>query len=388
MHKDHIIIKILLLISSIQPGDMNQGNSTLEALSANASIEIFDIDANKPPEAARLEYLDKIKNIPQKTKYITLAMGEKGMILFKYLSEAGAIDNSRSYNCLSVHQYFDVFAELKLDHIIVPEATIDKIEKQKVIDDFPNKTFTFASLGSHPSLKELKKSYNNWSNPDKPDLNGSYIIIMMPGDAPDASNKIHYFTKTSAKELFHYIHKLWEDRGRQDKIIIQNGPRTGKYDPQTEKVIGTHEYLKDQDPSRAIDYISTYFTELFSGMDYSFFNFAFEIDGDKKKVISFFDSLLYLAQLNDNIFILPGDSVSLIGQIPLYLPSNRIILFKTSSMNENHEKIFNLAFKRNYISYFSSNGKIVMPAKIGYRTEDDSTKVAKDIMIGYIKKFK
>ncbi|MCT4634710.1 MAG: hypothetical protein N4A31_00480 [Rickettsiales bacterium] len=376
------MIKILLLVSSIHVGDLNQGDAIVKALSNKSKIETLSIDANQSQEDAREEYLAKLKTIPENDKYITIAVGEKGMELFKYLSDTNSINNKKSYNCLVIHQYFNIFPKLKLNHLIIPEAVVDTPDKKRVINSFPKHTLVFASLGNNLSKKELKLAYDNWKDPNKPSLDKDYIIIMMPGDAPDSSNKMHYFTKESAKELFNNIYKLWVDQGKKHKIIIQNGPRTGKYSPETAKIIANHEYKLGDDPSTAIDDVSRYFVQLFQEMDYSFFNFAIEINGKNRRAISFYNPLLYLAMQNNNIFIIPGASVSSIGQVPLYLPSNRVILFKPSSMNDSHNAIFNLAFKHNYLSYFSSNGEIITPKVITKRSDDDVSLVAKEILIG------
>lgn len=376
------MIKILLLVSSIHVGDLNQGDAIVKALSNKSTIETLSIDANQSQEDAREEYLAKLKIIPENNKYITLAVGEKGMELFKYLSDTNSINNKKSYNCLVIHQYFNIFSELKLNHLIIPEAVVDTPDKKRVINNFPKHTLVFASLGNNLSKEELKLTYDNWKDPNKPSLDKDYIIIMMPGDAPDSSNKMHYFTKESAKELFNNVYKLWADKGRQHKIIIQNGPRTGKHSPKTGEIIAKHEYNLGEDPLIAIDEVSKYFVQLFQEMDYSFFNFAIEIDGKKRRTISFYNPLLYLAMQRNNIFIIPGASISSIGQVPLYLPSNRVILFKPSSMNDSHNAIFNLAFKHNYLSYFSSNGEVITPKVITKRSEDDASLVAKDLLIG------
>lgn len=379
------MIKILLLVSSIHVGDLSQADAIIKALSSKYTIERLNIDANQSLEAAREEYLSKLEIIPENEKYITIAVGEKGMELLKYLSDADSINNKKSYNCLVIHQYFNQLSELSLDHIIIPEAVINNDAKKKVIDKLSKHTLVFAPLGNNLSREELKLTYDHWKDPNKPSLDKDYIIIMMPGDAPDPSNKMHYFTKQSAKKLFNNIYKLWVENGRKHKIIIQNGPRTGKYSPKTTEIIANHEYKLGEDPSTAIDDVSKYFVQLFQEMDYSFFNFAIEIDGKNRRTISFYNPLLYLATQRNNIFIISGASISSVGQVPLYLPSNRVILFKPSSMNDSHNTIFNLAFKRNYLSYFSSTGEVILPKVIGKRSDDDASLVAKDILGGFSK---
>ena len=162
---------------------------------------------------------------------------------------------------------------------------------------------------------------------------------MLPGDAPDSNNKIKYFTKNSAKELFNNIYELWKNSGSKHKIIIHNGPRTGKYDQSTGKIDSNHEDNKT-------DKISEYFIELLnsSKMEFSFFNFNFESDGLIKKSNSIYKQMLYIAKTKDkdNYFIIPGESVSMIGQVPLYIKSDKVILFKSTSMNQEHELVANL----------------------------------------------
>lgn len=382
------MLKILILVSSLHTGDSAQMEEILKAFSkANQKVETYRIDSNQDFKIAKTEYQNKAKLIPSKDKYITLAIGEEGMKLLDYLENSNSLDYSRSYTCLCIHQYFTEIAKLKLDQIIVPEITIDKPEEKKVINKIPNVTYVFTPLGDHPTEAELKTSFDNWAN--KPPLNRKYIIVMLAGDAPDGSNNMKYFTKASAKQLFQFVHKLWSDNNKQHIIIVENGPRTGKFNPTTGEIISTHEYSPGQNPEMAVDYISNYFIELLktSKMNYEFYNFAVEIDENKRKSISYHKALLYLAEQPGNFFILPGDSVSSIGQIPLYLTSDKIILFKPSSMNEDHTQVVDLAFKKNYLSYFSDNGEIIMPTNITKRNEDDSSLVIKSILQGYSNKF-
>jgi hypothetical protein len=118
---------------------------------------------------------------------------------------------------------------------------------------------------------------------------------------------------------------------------------------------------------------------------HQFFNFAFVVSEGNKKPISVFNQLLYLAQSNgENFFIIPGESVSMLGQIPLYMFSQKAIVFKPSSMNSDHEVIFQKAFLQNFASYFDDNGKVIFPEQNIKRAMDDSALIAHDLIEGYI----
>ncbi len=57
-------------------------------------------------------------------------------------------------------------------------------------------------------------------------------------------------------------------------------------------------------------------------------------------------------------------------------------------MNKTDESILNLAIAMGYLSYFTADYQIITLKIISKRTEDDSIKVAADIVIGYKDKFR
>ncbi len=377
-----MIGKIILLVSSLNVGDISQSQ-----VLTNSEGIIIDVSN----ASAQDDYLAAISKIPLQDPYVNLAIGEKGMEFLKILTQKKLLDEKHSYSILMIHQYSDAFADISIDHIIVPEVTIDTDHKWQIIKKFKHRTLTFAVLSNNPSEAALKSAYDTWDIANKPDLNSKYIIVMMPGDAPDAAGNIRYFTEESASKLLNDIHKLWQKLGKQHTLLIMNGLRTGKHDPKTGKISCTHEYLKGSDASTALDHISRYFIKQLktSEMKYHFYNFAFEVDGSIKKTITAFPQLLYLAEQNDNYFILPGGSVSLMGQIPLYLPAYKIIVFQPSSMNEAHKAIMHKAFRRSYLSYFSEDGEVIVPKDPTMkRTEGDNAVIVRDLAHGYREKFK
>ena len=380
-----MLIKILVLCSALNAGDVSHSKAVLEAISNNnITVQKYEIDASKPADFVEKEYKVATEQIGG-GKYITFAVGEKAMGALDDLAKSNALDTKHSYTALGIHQYFDTISKLQLNYIDIPEATLDTKAKLGVISKIPAKTLTFAVPANNPTPQILKESYDNWDTKDKPSLGGKYIIVMLPGDAPDQSGKMQYYTTQSNKTLFDDVQKLWKKLGPDYKVIVQNGPRTGKHDSTTGKIACLHEYKNGEDSKIAVDKISQQFIDDLraAGIDHSFYNFAFELDGDKKRVVSYFNQLLYLAQNSNSYFVLPGESVSMLGQIPLYIESDRIIAFQPSSMNSAHKSIFDLAVGRSYISYFGDDGRIAPAKKRIKRQGDDAVDVAKDMLSGY-----
>lgn len=365
--------KIIFLFSKVNIGDVANANSIFNKLLKKSNIkERVDIDVNEDFNLIA----DKYSSIKQKD--IVFAVGEKAMGFLNYLHKNELIDKQESKIAAIIHQYDERIKEVPLDYISLPEVVIDSEEKKNIINNISSSTLTFSVPTNNPSIELLKQSYDNWNIANKPSLEHSYIIVMLPGDAPDSKNNMQFFTKESADFLFEDIKNLWINKASKHKIVIHNGPRTGRYDSNSGDISCDHE-------SEEIDQISKYFLSLFdnSSIEYQFFNFSFKLENGAKKAISVFNQLLYISQTEnkDNYFIVPGESISMLGQIPLYLEANKIIVFKPSSMNEAHESVFNSAVKHNYISYFDNNKEVITPDYYIKRDKDDVDEIVNDMLI-------
>ena len=80
--------------------------------------------------------------------------------------------------------------------------------------------------------------------------------------------------------------------------------------------------------------------------------------------------------------IVPGESVSMLGQVPLYADASQIIVFKPSSMNDSHDTIFKQSFELGYLSYFDKDGKVISPSIVRKREKDDAFNVVEAIING------
>lgn len=381
------MIKILLLVSMINTGDVNHANSVAIELAKKieGDSQTIKIDANKDLVEIEKEYTALSKSVEE--RYIVLVVGEKALQVFDHLSDRTKIN---AYTYCGIHQFNALLSKrLPIDHIGIPKTELDTDDKKAAILAFPHHTLTFAVPNVNPSIESLKSAYENWNLNNKPRV-GNFIVVMLPGDAPDENNKMRFFTKESAAKIAQEITYLWKYVGEDYVVLIENGPRTGKFDPETGKVVGTHEFKKGDNPEDAIDKVTKHFIESLEipKNKFQLFNFAFEDNAGVKNKISCHEQLLYLVQASKhNYFVVPGESISTIAQISLMLRGDHVIGVKPDSMNRAHTAIFNSAVEEGLISYFDNDGTLVQPQHANVRTEDDSVLVAGEVYEGFIEKF-
>jgi hypothetical protein len=283
--------------------------------------------------------------------------------------------NSNIYLAFGIHQMMGGMNELPITHLIIPEAALSVAPAKP---NAPHVTPIFGVPTDNPTLQELELAYKNWNISDKPALDHKWIIVMLPGDAPDTDGKMAYFTPESATDLFLRMQELWARLGKVHGVLIHNGPRTGKYDLRTGSVKCT--YRGD------IDDVSKHFLELMkqSKIKHHFYPFEFLPSGTSIVGKSVYNPLLYLAtQGKNNYFLIPGESVSFLTQVPLYVRPERGIVFFPSSINPVHHAVFEKAFEKGYLSYFSQNGAVIQPSKPQQRHDTDTIMVVKALMDGY-----
>lgn len=361
------MIKLVLLCSSKNLGDISNANAILDNLSNR-----FKIDERINIDISNIKALNQFHAIDHKD--LVLAVGERGINFLSILDENGLINHLQTKILASLHQYDKNIEKVHLNYLSIPEAVLDSEEKKRVIGKIPGVTLTSAVPTKNPSINEIKSAYEDWQVRNKPSLDKDYILLILPGDAQDGQGTKKIFNKDSCKLLFNDVKALWQRNGARHTIILQNSPRTGKY-----KEDGDEEFSPNKSIDR-IDPISKYFISLLEseGIKYNFYNFYDEPIENS----SIFKQMLYIAiqPERDNYFILPGESVSMLGQIPLYLSGDKIIVFKPSSMNEQHEKIFEYNFNHNYLSYFNEDAEIIIPEHPVQKKEDDVKIIVNDMI--------
>lgn len=381
------MIKVLLLASIINIGDMSNAEQTLRIIKDKAQPEkvIFaTVDASLAPEALVKAFAAKAQNTVD--CFLLIAISDNGIKALKTLMSHNMIrDNMYVY--WSGHQLFDDLkhpAALGIEHILLPSFTINDEALSKLRLEVKHVDTVFGVPTKNTSLSELERTYHQWNVGQfgpKPDLNKKYIIVMLPGDAPDIDGKIKLFTKNSAKSLFDHVSALYTNIGSNVEILIHNGPRTGRHNPEDVSSIAcNHEYEKGMKPP--VDDISQYFVSLLqnSGISHQFLNFGFEVKNGKKRASSVSDALIYIATYTDSYYILPAESVSQISQLTLYIDPSRLIAFEPDSMNNEHDRLLDEAFAAGYLSKFGRAGNVISPERGVLRTSDDVVQVLANVL--------
>jgi hypothetical protein len=361
-------ISIICIYGFSKGGDISHVDAVYEAIASKGSAVRENINAALSEDEIRQQLRELITN-KGSLKTLLLFVGEDGLRVAEKALPYVEQNFPHIKTVISVHQYFDYLDSVKqfTDLLILPKASADYFLKEKIKSSFAKVYFGEGVPTKNPSKSYLKVSYDGWELKDKYPINKPYIVIMLPGDAPDGQDKQKLFTIDSAKELFESVKALWENNGKKHGILVQNGPRTGKYDIDGKTVVCSHEYKAGSGlEDNAIDGISRYFISLLKdeSIPYGFFNFAFEVqDGGKRVKHSVYDQLLFLSYSHpESYYVVPGESVTMLSQIPLYTHPDRVIVFKSSSMNRQHESIFDEFFNQGLFSYFL-NKKIEQPKK-------------------------
>lgn len=397
-----MIKEIIFLCSLVNTGDMKHADAVFDALPNHETIQRHQIDANEASDNTADDIREKFQKHTSSigdSPYIIYAVGDKGRECLALLNSHRLIAPNKAYVIAGTHQYSPDYESLYVTdkngrqqtlvrHICFPGAMPENI-KERIKTIYTNHTFAFAVPTHNPSIAGLEQSYYAWDAVPKPRVDDDYIVVTLPGDAPDSTGKQRLFTIQSAQKLANYITRFRAEHGNRHKIIVQNSPRTGKFD-ESGAIVCAHEYEKGCGTSMdAIDAVSRFFVDQLraNGIEPYFYNFAFENDRatNTKKVISVFDPLLYIAQMPgyDNYYIVPGESVSMLGQIPLYMTGDRILVFKPDSMNEQHDLIFQMIQSHHYLSFFDEEGNVVQAEPGHKRLRDDAGDVADAIVVGF-----
>ena len=363
-----MILTIIFLFSFSNTGDSAHKDALKNTFQASCntahnSIKFYEIDANAQTDDLKKMYVIAETESPTKKGNHTFvfAIGEQALTVLRLLQKENI---GLCSFVASVHQWFDSINDLNLDWLAIPKGAVahnasfnayTQTHATKVIP-------MFAVPCLNPTPLELQQRYEQWNCTNKPNIDGKYIIVTLPGDAPDEQNKMKLFSKASAEKLVTAVVKLWKDLGSTHTILVQNSPRTGKYNEQG-KVICDHKKPKDAIDDPVVDEISSYVKSRFSEerVPFKFYNFLFETEGEK--IIgnnSVFFPLFYLASRNcENRCIVPAESVSMIGQIPCYVFAKNCIYFRPDSMNDSHEALLQVALQQPYGGYFTSDGTLV-----------------------------
>jgi len=155
-----------------------------------------------------------------------------------------------------------------------------------------------------------------------------YLGIILGGDAETPDKKMLYYTPQEAKEMAGHIALKIKEGNSQPHLLILNGPRTGKHDPITGKVIET----SHRDGNK--DTVTTAFTETLKAQglaerkDFTLLDFQFGKPSAYPVVLG------ALHATKSPVFI-AGESTSMVSETADCLPGS-VTVYIHGAMNGNH----------------------------------------------------
>ncbi len=315
-------------------------HNKLKQLYKNTKVTniVFDAGTKEKPTDAKT-FFKNIK-IDSNTKYVVIS---GGCIPIHALIEAKKIIGNKSLTLLAAHQSSSELGEAQeyIDKIALP--IVDKFkpkDKSKLIS-----TLGVASLMTKQDIVDAYKiKKENIISSD----NG-YIMAVMGGDATNPEKKVQHYTHKEATKLADHLTEAFS-KANGRKLLITNGPRTGKHTPETEEITENHkgDTSLDHCSQALLDRLKE--NGLCDGVDFQFSDFRFLEKGVDSAYQSFLGAA---ASSSESEVLIAGESTSMLSdcnQIGI-LPT----AFNNAAMNPNHTNFATMLNNNRMITYLDKD---------------------------------
>ncbi len=290
-----------------------------------------------------------------KNKSIILSCAYYGIDAIAYLKA----DQKVAHNAIAVHLSHQILNSPNAKHeqmvqkngysgadlIVLPSHVLDEVSIKNLTSEY-TKLLQTIGVAHNTYLSDLEIAYNR----DKAMLPKAkkYLGVILAGDAPDSNGEMHYYTTEDAYKLAEHVSKL----AIKEKytVLVGNGPRTGKFDPNTGREANVH---KDG----IVDPVTQRFVEILRDKQVDFKLFDFQKGQPSRK------ELMFGAILKNpgSKILVPGESTSMISESIDLLPKGSIIIYQNSAMNESHNKHTKAEFDNGRASCMDLNMNVAHP---------------------------
>jgi len=261
-----VSIGIFILVSSLRTGDNNQADGIMEAL-ANASVKAITFKHQKFEKSEQI-----ISQLDNSDNNINIIIGVGRLGIDEMLKlQSRKLDGETLY-LWSGHQAMPKILELSPDTIIaLPEYAINT----KLTARFKN-IVPIIGVAHNTTIEKIITSFK--SNPETSNIDKAITLVILPGDAADINGEQRLYTDQDVTRLVDFIKGYIERGAIPKKVIVTNGPRTGKHDKKTKAVLNVHgRNLTDISKKIALDYVTSACSEQFkqANIDFAVYNFDF-----------------------------------------------------------------------------------------------------------------
>ncbi len=259
------------------------------------------------------------------------------------------------------HQYHTDLSRYadQFDYIALPGHTIGQ-DVRNSLKGHMHKIIKMSGVPHLMTLDHLKDIYNAGSF-KIPSAEKGCTCVIMGGDALTPDGNLKFYTPKAAADFARYLVR----KGRiQKPLLVTNGPRTGKHDPDTGVDANTHRNF-DPETGHAIEYkldpVTHAFVEaleqegLKPEQDFYLYDFMFTKDG----VSSAYKSLLYSVQKTGGQIYVPGESTSMISEACDFLSPKNVVVYNHEAMNTEHYKFVKYMFRSGRFKFLDMQGQIM-----------------------------
>lgn len=333
---------IYLVTNKQNVGERNQvlgiANALKQKLSESGIQKEFDIKE----KAALLEDISQ-----------TLAeeSDNKGIIIAAELNTIDLIkDIKHQPNIVIVHSSHQItkkHEELtnQVDLIALPKHILTNKSIEKLSSPYTSVIQT-VGVAHNLSPSVIKDEYTKYK--DKIPPAEHYIGVILGGDAPNPEGKMLYYTEKEARKLATYIAK--HTLATRSHLLVLNGPRTGKHDQKTHKILETSHRNGHSDPVTQAFVDELRKQGLKEESHFTLFDFQFEQPSYYKAVLG------ALLSTNGSLFV-AGESTSMVSEAADTLPQGLVTAYIHSAMNQNHKRHCQEERKSGRIHILSFNKK-------------------------------
>ncbi len=320
-------VRLHLLTNPTFLGEKNQALGIKTMLEKQYTLKIIETNAWDDSKNEELVALQALIDAESDTQHILIATGDHG------LEALQKFKHSANKNVLSVYSSHQIFPELKkaasyIDIAALPTHVIDQ-QIRSELSALNLRLIETVGVAHNVSVAELDEAYSNWQKESKAPIvpSENYIGVILGGDAPEPNGTMRYFTAKEATQLAKYLVEL-SKQNNNATLLITNSPRTGKYDPITQKEQKVHTGETLDETSKAL------LNELHLHKDtvqHQFFDF---VSGNK----SAYKPILGALQKNQNsIAVVTGDSTSMVTEMTDSLIDKPLYIINVGSMNNSHK---------------------------------------------------
>jgi len=319
---------VALLSGGHYVGDDNNVRGITQSLKDKGFKNIqYEIVVQKSPVDGKYsldnEKISELQNIIDHKKVLVIASGLDGIDALTQLKKGPG-----HIFIWSGHQ---ITSKLEsnmdgLNAIIVPGSSVDEIVQEE-LGKKEIKLIKTVGVPHNKSKEEIIKAYEEWEKPNML-ADQKFLLVSLPGDAPDPSGTMQYYTKESAKKLGNQLGHIAQKNNML--MLVTNGPRTGQHDPDSGIKLKTHG--KDDQ----IDGVSAAFLagaeKYIDSARIIFSDFKF---GEPSMFNTFLGAVL---ENPGSIAVIGGDSTSQVTEATNLLKPGQVYIVCNEAMNKGHHK--------------------------------------------------